>query len=172
GDVAPFFKESQRRIAKNISVYGLPFKLEALGVLSNADAMASYLNGAFAVTLLVLAFFAGRSVRANRGDRALAWLALLALASLRSPYAPAVYAYASAIWLLTLAAPRAAGRPWRVILVVMIGFLLNPVPMIEERLRIAISLVGPLVFLALGAWALLSQWARPIDLPCDPPGSQ
>ncbi|MFC2092466.1 glycosyltransferase family 87 protein [Bacteroidota bacterium] len=57
GDVAPFFKESQRRIAENISVYGLPFKLEALGMIANADAIASLLNGAFAVILIVLAFF-------------------------------------------------------------------------------------------------------------------
>jgi alpha-1,2-mannosyltransferase len=163
GDVAPFFKESQRRIAENISVYGLPFKLEALGVFGNAEVIASYLNGAFVVILIALAFIAGRSIRASRWGQALAWLALLALASLRSPYAPGGYVYISAIWLLTLAAPRAAGHPGRVVLVVMIWFLLNPVPMMEEELRIAVSLIGPLVFIALGAWSLLSQWGRPID---------
>ncbi len=156
GDVAPFFKESQRRIAENISVYGLPFKLEALGVLPNAQAVASLVNGAFAILLIALAFLAGRSIRANRYEQALAWLALLALASLRSPYAPGSYVYASAIWLVILAAPRAAGRPWRTALVVMIGVLLSPVPLMEEQLRIAISLIGPMVFLVLGFSVLLA----------------
>jgi hypothetical protein len=156
GDVAPFFKESPRRIAENISVYGLPFKLRALGVLANAQAMAALLNGVFAVLLIILAFLAGRSIRASRGEQALAWLALLALASLRSPYAPGSYVYVTAVWLLTLAAPSAAGRPGRIALVVLIGSLLTSLPPMEERLQIAVSLIGPVAFLALGFWALLA----------------
>ncbi len=155
GDVAPFFKESNFQIATNISVYGLAFKLQALGVLDDAELIAKLLNTAFTLGLLFFAIQTARRAGMSREDRAIVWIALIVLATMRSPYLPSVYGYVGAIWLLSLMARRATGSKWRIGAVILAWFALSPAPP-NDDIVIAIipSFVGPLVFLALGFIAL------------------
>jgi len=155
GDIPPYFKDSIGRIGINISVYGLPFKLQTLGWIGNAEAIAGPLTWSFVLALVALAYRGARAKDQDRHSCALMWVALLALASLRSPYVPSVYGYAGAIWLLSLLAPRAAGRAVCVAVVVLAWGLLGPLPPSDDPgLLVATSLLGPLVFLLVGFLAL------------------
>lgn len=157
------FLTQPRAIASNLGPFGTPFKLHALGLLSEADAWALARPLAWAFTLLavVVALVAGRRAGGADGPRARAllaasWFGLLALGALRSPFAPPGLLVAL-IWGLSLRAAAAetrrdsvrAGALWVLVLLVI------PAP---TPVGIAVSLVAQVFVVAL---ALQMALARP-----------
>ena len=112
GEALEFFSKTTQDISFNIAPFGLPFKLEALGVhFDDVWASGARIGSIFTLLALVLTILAGlRGGKAGRHGGAGArerwidvglWLAVLTLGALRSPFAP-LYVGFSALWLLCL----------------------------------------------------------------------
>ncbi len=85
------------------------------------------------------------------------------LAAMRSPHAPAAYAFSGGLWLLSVLAPPVRRRVL-VAAVVTAWLALNGAPPMEDHtLRVALSLLGPLVLYATCAIALASTWEVEAD---------
>jgi hypothetical protein len=112
GEAFAFFKQSQDATATNLSIYGIPYKLQLLGLVQSPDTLATILSRAYAVLLVALTvFIAWKGSKQPppedsnaRAARPIQWLAILTLASLQSPFAPP-YVMLGLTWLLTLWAP-------------------------------------------------------------------
>ena len=112
-------------ITSNLSVVGVPYKLERLGLLANTDpaTVAGVLAWIYAAILAIVVIMVGARQRpqssSNNADGksrlALAqiWLVLLILGQLRSPFVPWGYGNVAILWLLTLAVLGGEGRWWR-----------------------------------------------------------
>jgi hypothetical protein len=94
----------------NLSPFGLPFKLDLMGVhVADKWALGGSLTQLFSLGLLLVTASALRKDPSRRSQAEL-WAALLTLASLRSPLAPG-YVLISLVWALTLAAVEVRGAP-------------------------------------------------------------
>jgi hypothetical protein len=160
GEAFAFFLNSDLTIAANASVYAIAFKLERLGVPGATGALAQPLVWIYTVLLLGATALAARRRREAALEPAV-WLALLTLGSLRSPDAPNVYIGASALWLLTLVAVEARGRPRRVALFVAAWVIINVIPPPPDpKATIALWLTCPAAMLAVGFWIALRRRTR------------
>jgi len=130
----------------NYSLYGLGYKLAALGVPGAGHALASVLAWLWTAVVVALTVLAARRQRAP-GREAIAWLAILCLATLRSPYAP-LYTGVGTLWLLSLARPRLA---WMITAWILLqGFP----PLGSNAVNAALSLPSLLVSVAVPIVAL------------------
>ena len=157
GAAFSFFRRTDLTLASNYGIYGLPFKLERLGLTGlRPEQSGPLLAWLFTLALLVVAVIAGRR-RLAPAQQPLVWLGLLILGSLRSPLAPNVYTAAPAIWLLTLLAVELTGRS----ALVVVGFVLawlamgSVPPMPTPEGTIVAWMVGQLLMLILGFWVVL-----------------
>lgn len=92
------FLTGENPTASNLAVFGLPFKLRALGVAISepeAWALAARLSWVYSLIVVALAVVAGLRARTRDGSaprsraaEAGVWFGLLALAALRSPFSP------------------------------------------------------------------------------------
>ena len=99
-------------VAGNQGVQGVLHKIAALAGGAVDPVLARLVGNAFLLTLAVLAAFVGaRSKSSSRAVQAAGWLGLLGLGSLASPGAWADYVPVTCVWLLTLLASFAWGRP-------------------------------------------------------------
>ncbi len=109
-------------VAHNMSPFGIPLKLEKLGVPGFTFASGRLFAALFGLAIVALAAWA--AYRAARQSLASAsatseisvWLALLSLGTLASPFAPASYVLASVVWLAAIDrehfSPAFAGIVW------------------------------------------------------------
>ena len=136
----------------NLSLYGIAFKLNALGVDAGRP-LAANLAWVWTVIVLALTIVAAR----KPGDRtrdAILWLAILCLATLRSPYAP-LYTSLGTLWLFSIATtPRGWNRG-----LVAFGWLLlmGFPPMGGPAINALLSVPGQLVTLIVPLVALRSR---------------
>lgn len=112
-------------ITSNLSVVGVSYKLEKLGVLVNTDpaTVAGVLKWIYTAILVIVAIAVGvrhrpqgSSIDADGKSRlALAqiWLVLLILGQLRSPFVPWGYGNVAILWLLTLTVLGGEGGLWK-----------------------------------------------------------
>ncbi len=84
----------------NHALYGLAFKLAALGVVGDARALGSTLGWAWTLAIVALAIVGLRAVPRIGQRDAVLWLGIVCLATLRSPFAPA-YTAVGTLWLLS-----------------------------------------------------------------------
>jgi len=76
-------------LASNFSLFGVPFKLKALGMPLDAWATARAIGIAYSMFVVGAAIFVGLRLRPDvRRQNLCLWLALLTFAALRSPLAP------------------------------------------------------------------------------------
>ena len=132
GEAFGFMGILPRAIMTNMSVFGIPQKLHALGVLSSKPALVSpVLSWSF--TALVTAIVIATGLRSRRegairddSDRlasAQLWLALLTLAQLRSPFLPWAYGVVSTLWLLLFLSVLARG--WKLGMIIVAWLILS-----------------------------------------------
>ena len=157
GEAFSYFLRNDISLAGNYGVYGLPFKLERLGLPGVSPGLASGLTWAYSVLLLGLAVVVGRKRPQITAEPAL-WLALLVLASLRSPLAPSAYAVVPALWLLTLKA-REVGKDWRGVGAIILAFIVmgGMPPMPSPKATIALWMLGQAAMLLVGFWVVLRR---------------
>lgn len=155
GAAFSFFLRDPFFISRNVSVYGVVFKLRELGVPGMTRGVASALSWLYTVVLVWLAWRAARVERTRLGEAQL-WLALLTLAALRSPLAPSAYAVAPILWLLTLLAGRVRGAAGVIGYVVLWQFIMGfpPLPGVAELL---VSMLGQALCIGFCLWV---AWAE------------
>jgi hypothetical protein len=114
-----FMGSLPRAIMTNMSVFGIPQKLHALGMISSKPTLVSpVLNWTFTGLIGLLVVAIGLRHKnddvpndSNRLAKAQLWLALLTLVQLRSPFLPWPYGIVSTLWLLVLLS--ASARGWK-----------------------------------------------------------
>jgi alpha-1,2-mannosyltransferase len=161
GAAFSFFRRTDLTLASNWGVYGIPFKLERLGLTGlRPETTGPLLAWLFTLALLAVAVIAGRR-RLPPAQQPLVWLGLLILGSLRSPLAPNVYTAAPALWLLTLIAGELSGARALTVVGFVLGWLMmgSVPPMPTPGGTIAVWMVGQVIMLSLGFWSVL-RWPR------------
>jgi hypothetical protein len=143
----------------NHSLYGLAFKLAALGVDGADRGLASSLAWAWTAGALVLTVLGSRG-RAEPAREAVLWLGILCLATLRSPVAP-VYTAIGTLWLLAVAVGVMTPRWWVTAAIVLSWCLLQgSLPIFSPAGNAIASLpsqVASLVIAVLAVWPRSSQ---------------
>ncbi|KIG15116.1 hypothetical protein DB30_06024 [Enhygromyxa salina] len=158
GAALEFFAESVQEVASNLAPFGLPFKLEALGIgFDDVWASAAAIGTVFTIVVVGLTIIAGL----RRGDRRLhaaMWLAVLTLGGLRSPFAPG-YVALGAIWLVSLGAAE-VHRTRDGILLGLFYVTMSGLPLTEPVAMLSFSLVQQAALLAALAWVILRRPPR------------
>lgn len=147
-------------IAENMSIFGIPHKLYALGLLPSEPRLVSpVLAWSFTAVIGVIVLATGLRRRGdtqkNDNDRLAQvqlWLALLTLVQLRSPFLPWPYGVISTLWLLLFLAPSMRGWKLGLILVAWICLSINlPIAFISETAGIGYTLVTSIFIF----WAIM-----------------
>lgn len=102
GEVFAFMDDDPFSVLTNMSPFGLPFKLQLLGLdVGDPWALGRQLGRGYSVVLVVLAILAAVRSPGDRRTQAVTWMSLLVLAALQSPFAPG-YTLIALLWALTL----------------------------------------------------------------------
>lgn len=150
GEALAFLDDTAFSIITNMAPFGLPFKLQLMG-LSVGDpwVLARRIGRAYSVLLALLAFVAARRSGARHGQ-ALIWMSLLVLAALQSPFAPG-YVTMGLLWAITLLAASVRGLRGGISLVLMFILLVFVPPIsnlkyfaVYSILQMALTLGVPL----------------------------
>ncbi len=146
GKALSFLAQSDS-IAFNLGPFGIPFKLDFLGMkMGDPWVMAKHVNQVFTAVVVFLTLILARRSD-NPQDRAVSWLIVLTLGTLRSPYAPG-YVTFPVFWLLSLWAidiRNAQGT----ILLAMVWLLLSFTPPMPLERVVVYSFVQQGVLLGL-----------------------
>ncbi|MCB9762047.1 MAG: DUF2029 domain-containing protein [Alphaproteobacteria bacterium] len=154
GEALGFLDDRLDTVAMNLSPFGVPFKLAAMGIPVDAWAVGPRIGDAYTLLVMGIAAAVGLKPPATDHGRVCAWLALLTLAALRSPYA-APLVEVSAIWMLGLLWPAVRSRGAVALFVAgWLGVLIQP-PAFPETWMVPVSMVNLLVLYGLLAWVLL-----------------
>jgi len=172
GEAFGFMGVLPRAIITNMSVFGIPQKLHALGVLSSKPALVSpVLSWSFTVLVGAIVIATGlrrRKEGATRDDSdrlasVQLWIALLTLAQLHSPFLPWPYGVISTLWLLLFLSVSARGWKLGIIFVAWLILSIN-VPLTFVSDTIGFHLSYTLFALVLIYGAILAgvgaYWAR------------
>ncbi|MFV8752627.1 glycosyltransferase family 87 protein [Nannocystaceae bacterium ST9] len=151
GEALEFFAETLEDVVLNMAPFGLPFKLERLGVgFDDVWASAATLSTIFTIVALVLTIVAGLREGDRRIQLGLA-LAVVTLGCLRSPFAPAYVGF-SALWLLSLWAAEIE-RARGVVGLAFVVLVLNGVPPLpSEVVTLVISIAMQMILLGVVVW--------------------
>jgi hypothetical protein len=140
-------------VAENMSIFGIPHKLYALGLLpSEPPLLSPVLAWSFTVLIgmiiIAMGLRGGGGTQRNDKHRLIQvqfWLALLTLVQLRSPFLPWHYGVISTLWLLLFLAASRRGWQLGVIVVAWICLSLNfPIVFISETAGIGYTLAASL----------------------------
>ncbi|WP_437602013.1 glycosyltransferase family 87 protein [Sorangium sp. So ce590] len=162
GEAFGFMSRSVAALVGNYSVFGIPFKLRALGVPGMSPSISSSLSWLYTLVALGLAVIAARRID-DRRLKACAWLALLSLGALRAPFAPG-YVLVSTQWLMTLLAAEARSRRAVVALVASWLAISTMIPPTEPRVTLPLTMVAQAAGFALLSWSVLRK-RRPVTAP-------
>lgn len=102
GEAFAFLDDEPFSILTNMSPFGLPFKLQMMGLdVRDPWAVARHIGHGYTLALIALAVLAAMRPRGDRRDRAITWMSLLVLAALQSPFGPG-YTLLALLWAITL----------------------------------------------------------------------
>ena len=103
GAAFAFMDDTPFNILTNMAPFGLPFKIQLMGLdVGDPWVIARRIGRIYSVCLAILAVVAARSP-ADRRTQATIWMSLLVLAALQSPFAPG-YVSIGLLWAITLLA--------------------------------------------------------------------
>lgn len=103
GETFAFLDDRPFSILTNMAPFGLPFKLQLMGLdIGDPWVLGRRLGNVYTVVLVILAVIAVRRP-GDRRSQALTWMSLLVLASLQSPFAPG-YTAIGLLWATNLLA--------------------------------------------------------------------
>jgi len=101
GEAFAFMDDNAFSILTNMSPFGLPFKLQLLGVnVGDPWLVGRWLGRVYSAALVGVALLSARRL-GDRRAQALSWMSLLVLAALQSPFGPA-YTLIGLLWAITL----------------------------------------------------------------------
>lgn len=140
-------------IAENMSIFGIPHKLYALGLLPSeplllSPVLAWSFTAVIGVIVIATELRRREGAQGNDNDRLIRvqlWLALLTLVQLRSPFLPWHYGVISTLWLLLFLAASMRGWKLGVIGVAWVCLSINmPITFISETAGIGYTLATSL----------------------------
>ncbi len=179
GEAFSFAFESIRPLALNLSVMGIPYRLDKLGLLGGLDPamIAKVVVWVYTLILVAAIVMAGlRTARvrgagkdagiagANRRHLALVWFSLLALAQMRSPFLPWGYGNAINLWLIALLLAMTGGSIVRIVpllLLWMLCFFVVPLPFGPPTVAFELAYVLVVVIVILLLCLVLALRAPP-----------
>ncbi len=116
GEAFAFMDDDRFSILTNTSPFGIPFKLQLMGVnVEDPWALGRQFGRVYTFVLVALTVIAGRR-SGDRRTQATIWMALLVLASLQSPFAPG-YTVIGLLWAFTLLTVEISGILGGIVLV-------------------------------------------------------
>lgn len=154
GEAFSFLDDDLFSIYTNTGPFGLPFKLQVLGLdVGDPWVAGRLLASLYTVALVGLAVAAGRRAGSPR-DQAVAWMALLVMGALQGPFAPG-YAGIALLWATTLLA--ADVRRWQGALgLVLLTLMLTVPPVSVPTLPMAsYAVTQTLVAIGVPVWLIL-----------------
>lgn len=149
GETFAFFAEDLFSIFTNSGPFGLPFKLQLLGVdVGDPWVLGRRVAAVFTVLVVALAFAAGRRT-GERRSQAVVWMGLLVVAALQSPFAPG-YVAIGLVWAITLLSAEVRG-PVGVLTLVGLGVVgsfpvtvdLQPIHVVENVAQALVGIILP-----------------------------
>ncbi len=156
GEAFDFLDDNFERVFENLSPFGLPFKLEALGIGDDPWTWAPRVATAYTVLAFGLAAVVGRRKDPDRRTQAATALLVLTMAGLRSPMAPG-YLLAGVFWAMLLVAPEV--RSWRgwALGFGLVGAMMLATPFAPVH-HLAGAFLGQLALHGTLLWLLLRRW--------------
>lgn len=112
----PFSREFA--VARNMTPFGIPLKLAALGVPGMTLAVGRVVSMAYLAAIVALAIRAGRRQPRSGTEASSVWLSLVCLGTLASPFAPGDYVLVGVVWLVCL--DRELLRPTQAVVVLFL----------------------------------------------------
>ncbi len=159
GEAFAFMDDRPFSIVTNMSPFGLPFKLELLGLeVGDPWVLARRIGHGYTIVLALLALWAGRRV-GDRRAQAMTWMALLVLAALQSPFAPGYVAIAF-LWALTLLSAEVRGAPAAVGLGIL-WILVTILPPLPVGPLAAFSVLQMCVAVGVPTWMIVRATGGP-----------
>lgn len=164
GEVFAFMDDDPFSVLTNMSPFGLPFKLQLMGLdVGDPWILARHLGRGYSVVLVVLAVLAALRSSGERRTQAITWMSLLVLAALQSPFAPG-YAVIALLWAITLLAVEVRTFRGGLALVLLWLGLVVVVPWSDLSVFAAHSIVQSALAVAVPVWLLFRAAPRPASL--------
>lgn len=155
GEVFAFMDDDPFSVITNMSPFGLPFKLQLIGLdVGDPWILARRLGRGYSVVLVALAVFAALRRSGDRRTQAVTWMSLLVLAALQSPFAPG-YTLMALLWALTLLAVEVGTLRAGVALALLWLGLVVVVPWSDLSLFAAHSVLQSALAVAVPVWLIL-----------------
>jgi len=164
GEAFAFLDDTPFSILTNMSAFGLPFKLQLLG-LSVGDpwALARRIGNVYSAILVVLAILAVRR-GGDRRSQAMVWMSLLVLAALQSPFAPG-YTSIGLLWATMLLSVEIRSLRGGVLLTLVWLLIAAAPPFQSTSLLAAYSILQAALIFGVPTWLILRSATSPLDRP-------
>lgn len=157
GEVFAFLDDEPFSILTNMSLFGLPFKLQLLGLdVGDPWALGRALIRVYTILLTVLAVIVALRDAGDRRNQAVTWMSLLVLAALQSPFAPG-YTLIGLLWALTLLATEVTTLRGGVALALLWLGLAVVIPWPDLSLFAIQSILQSTLAVAVSCWLLLRR---------------
>lgn len=161
GEVFAFMDDDPFSVVTNMSPFGLPFKLQLMGLdVGDPWVLAHRLGRGYSVALVVLAVLAALRRPGDRRTQAVMWMSLLVLAALQSPFAPQ-YTLMALLWAITLLAAEVSTRRGGIALVLLWLGLVVVVPWSNLSLFAAHSILQSALAVVVPVWLIFRSARRP-----------
>ncbi len=148
------FMDTETGINTNTSPFGVPFKLEVIGLdVGEPWQVGAYVARAFTLLLVALAV-AGARHRGDRRDQAIRWMSLLVLAAMQMPFSPA-YATVGLLWATTLLSVEVRRARHAIALIALWPAILFTPPGLAPAQQAALSIAQTAVTISVSAWLVL-----------------
>lgn len=155
GEAFAFMDDTPFNILTNMAPFGLPFKLQLIGLdVGDPWVIARRIGRAYSVVLAILAVVALRRPGGRRAQ-ALTWMSLLVLAALQSPFAPG-YVTIGLLWAITLLAVEVRGLRGGVSLVLLWLMLTAFPPIPNLQLFAVYSVLQSALTLGVPIWLIVA----------------
>lgn len=155
GEAFSFMDKTEGNIEFNLALFGIPFKLRALGLAGWGWDQTRTLSRLYTVALLSLSVLAGRN-KGGPPHRLAVWLSLVMLGSLQSPYAATYMLLTVTLLFLVLAAEVRSTWGVAAFVATWVFFSIFP-PGIPIKVAIAVSLVRMAALYAFLVWMVLRR---------------
>jgi hypothetical protein len=164
GEAFAFMDDDPFSVLTNMSPFGLPFKLQLMGLdVGDPWILARHLGRGYSVVLVVLAVLAALRSSGERRTQAITWMSLLVLAALQSPFAPG-YTVIALLWAITLLAVEVRTFRGGLALVLLWLGLVVVVPWSDLSVFAAHSIVQSALAVTVPVWLLFRSTRRPAPL--------